>query len=225
MRAKAPRVGLLLFALLLPVLVAACYEEPVALTTYPPSEQPQGSEQPTDLSTPGTGETPAPAEPTPTLATTGVADDCVNGWAIAPEGNAQFGTAMYLIERQMEVIGPWTVDEVRYFTGPDVFWAETPAPLVERWYVKASLTDQDFRGRWLMEKRSDFDFGVVAVAPHSTAGYQPPDWTGFVGDGSPTTYLGLPGQWTGTPYDFVSGSGYNDQPGLPDEVIGCMNGT
>lgn len=214
MRARAQQVCFLL-VVMLPFLMAACYEEPVALTTYPP----------TNLPSTAPGETPAQPEPTPTLAMSGVAADCVNGWAAAPEGNAEFGTAMYLIERQMEVVGPWTVDEVRYFTGPDVLWAESPAPLVERWYVKALLTDQDFRGRWLMERRSDIDYGVVAVAPYSTAGYQSPDWTGFVGDGSPTTYLGLPGQWTGTPYDFVSGAGYTDEPGLPTEVIGCMSGT
>lgn len=224
MRARTPRVCLLLVALLLGVSVAACYEEPVALTTYPPTEEPQVTDQ-TGLPIPTSGQTSETVTPTPTLAQTGVAADCVNGWAVAPEGSAEFGTAMYLIERQMEVIGPWTVDEVRYFTGPDVLWAETPAPIVERWYVKASLTDQDFRGRWLMERRSDVDFGVVAVAPYETSGYQSPDWTGFVGDGSPTTYLGLPGQWTGTPYDFVSGSGYNYEPGLPDEVIGCLSGT
>jgi hypothetical protein len=223
MSAWAHRVSSLVFVLLIPLAVAGCYAEPVVLTTYPPTEEPGLIDQPTDQPAP-TDETGAPA--TPTLVPTGVAADCVNGWADAPDDNAQFGTAMYLVERQMEVAGPWTVDEVRYFTGPDVSWAESPAPVVERWYVKAALTDTpDFRGRWLIEKRSDFDFGVVAVAPYSTAGYQSPDWTGFVGDGSPTTYLGLPGQWTGTPYDFVSGAGFSGEPGLPDEVIGCMSGT
>jgi hypothetical protein len=200
--------------MLLSLVVAACYEEPVVLTTFSPTDLPI----PTDTTDPG-------VTPTPGLVTTGVAADCVNGWAAPPDTSPEYGTGMYLIERQMEVVGPWTVDEMRHFIGPDVFWAETPAPFVERWYVKASLTNQDFRGRWLIEKRSDFDYGVVAVAPHDTTGYQAPDWTGFVGDGSPTTYLGLPGQWTGTPYDFVSGGGYNYEPGLPDEVIGCMSGT
>jgi hypothetical protein len=216
------RVGLPIGAVLLLLVASACYAEPVALTTFPPTEAPPLTDQPTDQPVPTDG-SGAPA--TPTLVPTGVAAECVNGWAAPPSDNAAYGTGMYLIERQMEVVGPWTVDEMRYFTGPDVFWAETPAPSVERWYVKAALVDQDFSGRWLIEKRNDFDFGVVAVAPYDTAGYQTPDWTAFVGDGSPTTYLGLPGQWTGTPYDFVSGAGYNDQPGLPDEVIGCMSGT
>lgn len=223
MRERGPRVAFLAAAVLLAAVATACYPEPVVLTTYPPSEQPATSDQPTDLPNPDA--TPDGATPSPTLAPIGVAADCINGWTAALEGSADYGTALYLVERQMEVTGTWTVDEVRYFTGPDVFWAETPAPLVERWYVKASLADQDFRGRWLMERRSDINYGVVAVAPFSTAGYQTPDWTGFVGDGSPTSYVGLPGQWTGTPYDFVSGAGYNQEPGLPDEVIGCMSGT
>jgi hypothetical protein len=217
MSARAHRVSGLVLVLLIPLAVAGCYAEPVVLTTYPPTEEPGLIDQPTDQPS---------STATPGLVPTGVAADCVNGWADAPDDNAQYGTAMYLVERQMEVTGPWTVDEVRYFTGPDSTAAEEPVDLVERWYVKASLTDNpDFRGRWLIEKRSDFDFGVVAVAPYSTVGYQSPDWTGFVGDGQPTTYLGLPGQWTGTPYDFVSGAGYTGEPGLPDEVIGCMSST
>jgi hypothetical protein len=219
---------LILWALLTITLSAGCYPEPVAITTFPPTDQPSFGEQPTGQPSPGSSATDQPIQPTPTsgLTFTDVAPDCVNGWAAAEEGTAEFGTAMYLIERQMEIVGPWTVDEVRYFTGPDVFWAEAPYPVVERWYVKASRAeDARFAGRWLIEKRSDFDFGVVAVAPYDSDGYQTPDWTGFVGDGTPTTYLGLPGQWTGTPYDFVSGAGYNEQPGLPDEVIGCLADT
>ena len=219
----------LFVVLLLALAAAACYIEPVALTTFPPAEQPTNEQptagEPSGLPTVSPAATPGTVTPTATLPVTGVAADCVNGWAAAPEGSAEFGTAIYLVERQMEVIGPWAVDEVRYFTGPDVAWAEAPAPLVERWYVKAGRVDVNFRGRWLIERRSDLDFGVVAVAPYDTTGFQAPDWTGFVGDGTPTTYLGLPGQWTGTPYDFVSGNGYNYQQGLPPEVTGCLSGT
>lgn len=230
----APRLAPILVVLLVALTTAACYKEPVALTTFPPTgdptSEPTVSGGPTDL--PSGVPTDQPSMPvdssvpaTPRPVATGVGADCVNGWILPASDSAEYGTGMYLIERQMEVTGPWTVDEMRYFVGPDNIWAETPAPSVERWYVKASLTDQDFRGRWLIEKRSDVSFGVVAVAPYSTSGFQTPDWTGFVGDGSPTTYLGLPGQWAGTPYDFVTGTGYNYQPGLPAEASGCMTGT
>ena len=226
-RARKPRAALIVGALLTLTLTTGCYPEPVAITTFPPTDAPITSGGPTGLPGPTSDQTGEP-QPTPTtgLTFTGAGAGCVNGWAEAPEGTAEYGTGMYLIERQMEVLGPWTVDEMRYFTGPDVFWAEVPYPVVERWYVKARRTDDPgFAGRWLIEKRSDLDFGVVAVAPYASTGYQSPDWTGFVGDGTPTTYLGLPGQWTGTPYDFVSGGGYNDQPGLPDEAAGCLADT
>lgn len=220
----ARRAGLAAVGLVLIGLVGGCYKEPVAITTYPPTDPPGVTETtPPPDQTPGsTFPTIAPGTPGPS---SGPATDCVNGWTTALEGDAEFGTALYLIERRMEVTGSWTVDEVRYFTGPDVVWAETPAPLVERWYVKASLAEGGFRGRWLMERRSDLDYGVVAVAPYDSTGFQSPDWTGFVGDGQPTTYLGLPGQWSGTPYDFVSGAGYSGQPGLPDQVVGCLSDT
>lgn len=122
--------------------------------------------------------------------------------------------------------GPWQIYELRYFIGPDVSWAETRYDIVARWYLRAEHADDGtFRGRWLIEKRAELVKGVVAVAPFESSGFQAPDWTGFVGDGQPTTYLGLPGQWSGTPYDFVTGAGYSGQPGLPDEVIGCLGAT
>jgi hypothetical protein len=41
---------------------------------------------------------------------------------------------------------------------------------------------------------------------------------------------GLPGLWAGVPYDFVRGGGGPDTPGpgipgLPEEVVGCLDGT
>jgi len=201
------RTGLAACGLVLAVLVGGCYKEPVAITTYPPTGPPAA----TETSTP--------------VASGEQATDCVNGWIAPSSDNPLSGTAMYLVERQMGVSGSWTIAEMRYFTGPDVAWSETPAPSVDRWYVKASLDGQDFRARWLIEKRSDLVFGVVAVAPYDSTGFASPDWTGFVGDGQPQTYLGLPGQWSGTPYDFVSGAGYSGEPGLPDEVIGCLSDT
>ena len=119
------------------------------------------------------------------------------------------------------------MDELRYFTGPDAPWMIEPHyEVVERWYVKAALAGEpDFRGRWLLEKRTELIKGVSAVAPYETSGYASPDWYGFVGEGPPTNYPGLPGAWVGIPYDFVTGEGDSGQPGLPEEVADCLTGT
>ena len=47
------------------------------------------------------------------------------------------------------------------------------------------------------------------------------------GEGEPQTYIGLPGQWSGVPFDFVTGGGEggSGQPGLPSEVTACLAGT
>jgi hypothetical protein len=202
------RLARLLFAAVLVGLIGGCYEEPVAITTYPPSSQP-----------PGSAETPIPvASGAPTA-------DCINGWISPSFDSQERGTGMYLIDRQMGVSGSWTIAEMRFFLGPDVTWSDAPAASVKRWYVKASLEGEDLRARWLIEQRSDLDYGVVAVAPYDTSGFLSPDWTGFSGDSEPQTYLGLPGQWSGTPYDFVSGGGTAGGPGLPDEVVGCVSDT
>jgi hypothetical protein len=132
-----------------------------------------------------------------------------------------------MIQGQMGVEGPWTVDEMRYFTGPDVPWILDPHyDVVMRWYVKASRTDDPaFHARWLLEQRTDLIRGISAVAAYETTGYESPDWTWFVGDGPPTIYAGLPGEYSGVPYDFVTGEGDSGNPGLPDEVVGCLTGT
>jgi hypothetical protein len=126
----------------------------------------------------------------------------------------------------MVVDGSWTVTEMRYFIGPEVPWILSNPNPVERWYVRAALAlDPTFRGRWLIEKRSEEVMGVAAVAPWESFGYESPDWTGFVGDGEPQNYLGLPGQWSGIPYDFVTGEGDSGNPGLPDAVVDCIPAT
>ena len=132
----------------------------------------------------------------------------------------------------MGVAGPWSVTELRYFTGPDSPGVIEPRfDRVGRWYIKAGLTnDLGFRGRWLIEKRSRdvlsvFFVGVSAVATWDSSGYESPDWTGFIGEGDPQTYIGLPGQWSGIPFDFVTGEGDGGQPGLPPEVVDCLAGT
>lgn len=216
-------VGPVLAGLVLAGLVGGCYKEPVAITTYPPTDAPEQTSPSPDQTQRPTFPTIAPSTPGPS---SGPAADCVNGWSSPAAGSAQYNDGLALLNRQLEVDGPWHLDTLRYFTGPDVPWNETPANLVERWYVRGALAaDPNFRGRFLIERRSELIAGVAAVAPYDSHGFGSPDWTGFMGDGQPTTYLGLPGQWSGTPYDFVSGGGYSGQPGLPDQVIGCLSDT
>ncbi len=99
---------------------------------------------------------------------------------------------------------------------------------IRRWYVKLYADDDiSYQGRFLVEQRV-FGRGVSAVAPYDTEGFSSPDWTGFQFDSAEPaakTYPGLPGRWSGVPYDFVKGGGGLTNPGLPDAVVGCMKGT
>jgi hypothetical protein len=97
----------------------------------------------------------------------------------------------------MGITGEFQVIEMRYVTGPEMPWILEPRPpLVQRWYVKAQLVDDPtFRARWLVEKRSPATEGIAAVASFNTAGYQSPDWRGFLGEGEPRAVEGLPGTW------------------------------
>ena len=123
----------------------------------------------------------------------------------------------------MKVDGPWDIAEFRYFTGTEV---GPGGDTVERWYLKAALaSDATFRARWLLERRSVNSAEIIAVANWETSGYRSPDWTGFEGSGDPTAYLGLPGLWSGDPYDFVTGNGGPGAPGLSTEMAGCLRGT
>jgi hypothetical protein len=155
------------------------------------------------------------------------AADCVDGWSVPAAGSPEWNLALEMMETQMGVSGPWNVDEMRYFTGPDVPWIIDPHyDVVDYWYVRASRVDDPlFNGRWLLEQRTELIRGISAVAPYDTVGYASPDWTGFTGDGTPQIYAGLPGEWAGIAYDFVTGEGDSGMPGLPDQVIGCLSGT
>jgi hypothetical protein len=134
-----------------------------------------------------------------------------------------------VIRRTTGVKGPLAVTDLRYFTGP-----ESPPSdkgylfVVERWYVRLyARRDPAFQGRFLVEARR-YGQGVSAVAPYGTHGFHSPDWIGFQydsADTTPKTYPGLPGQWEGTPYDFVKGGEGLDIPGLPMQVVGCLDGT
>jgi len=268
------RLTLLAAAGALALLAGGCYQEPVAITSFPPSEIPRvtilppsgrstppiatprastlpsgGSEPtspppqattrpsqsvgqtatvaPTSSNAPLTTPTPplpsAPGAPASGPPSAG----CVNGWVSPSAGGDEYMEGITILTNQMGVSGQWRVDAIRYFSGPDSPGVIAPRyDVVERWYVKAGLVDDPtFRGRWLLEKRTDQILGVAAVAPYETSGYGSPDWTGFVGEGPPRNYLGLPGQWSGIPYDFVTGEGDSGNPGLPAEVIDCLAGS
>jgi len=196
-------------------LVATPHASATATPTLPP--------------TPTSAPTPAPtvAQPTPSQPGASPAADCVNGWITPAADSAEYQAALEMIESQMAVSGPWTVADMRYFTGPDVPWIIDPHyDTVQYWYVRASLTDDPkFAGRWLLEQRTDLIRGISAVAPYGTTGYASPNWTGFTGDGQPKIYIGLPGLWPGVAYNFVTGEGDSGQPGLPNQVVGCLSGT
>lgn len=241
---------LLLVALALVGLIAGgCYKEPVAITTLPP----EGLATPARTTPTPEPQTPAPINPspeitvpptltplplpTPTAPLTPVpsfvaaggspSPGCINGWSRPAPAAPEYDEGIAILEGYVGVVGPWTVTEMRYFKGPDsVGIIEPRYDVVERWYIRAALaSDPAFRGRWLLEKRTDEILGVSAVAPWESFGYESPDWTGFIGEGPPQNYLGLPGQWSGIPFNFVTGEGDGGQPGLPDEVVDCLAAT
>lgn len=231
------------------VVALGCYEEPIAIATFPPERTLAATVAPPTIKLPPTAPPSPPPSPFASLITPPAATQtpiflptappsstsppvgspspgCVEGWVGPAPSTPEYDEALAILEGQMGVEGPWTVTEMRYFTGPEVPWILSNPNPVERWYVRAALVaDPSFRGRWLVEKRSEDVMGVAAVAPWESFGYESPDWTGFVGEGEPQTYIGLPGQWSGIPYDFVTGEGDSGNPGLPDEVVDCLLAT
>ena len=196
----------------------------------PPTAKPSTaapSPTPIVLTPTGTPATAAPPTGSPIATSATPFDGCVNGWISPDPASAEYGLVLSMMDDQMTVSGDWHIDEMRYFTGPDVPWILDPHyDVVDYWYVRGSLVSEPaFAGRWLVEQRTELIRGISAVAPYTSKGYQSPDWTGFTGDGPPQSYLGLPGQWAGVPYDFVTGEGDSGEPGLPDQVIGCLSGT
>jgi hypothetical protein len=170
-----------------------------------------------------------PAIPEQPPATRGpVASDCVEGWKTPIADSARYRTPLRVIRRvtgqdRLEVV------DMRFFDGPESPPSDKGYLLnVERWYVKAFAKDDPaFQGRFLVEQR-EYGIGLVAVAPYDTNGFHSPDWTGFQfdsGDTEPRAYPGIPGTWSGVPYDFVKGGAGLQMSGLPDEVVGCLSGT
>jgi len=156
--------------------------------------------------------------------------DCVEGWVMPREGDKLFDYALRVLRSETRWRGTFVVHDMRYFTGPE----SPPEPdkgylrIVQRWYLRGYLrSDPALQGRFLIERRR-FGSGLAAVAPYDSRGWSSPDWIGFQYDTVDTeerTYPGLPGAWAGIPYDFVKGGEGVDVPGLPAEVVGCLDGT
>jgi hypothetical protein len=208
------------------LLLGACDGPPDSPFPNPTTAEPSNAFQPTPtLASP----TP-PAPPVPDPPTRGDRSaTCVDGWRTPPMGSAIAVKPLRIIRRTVDVPGEPVIVDMRYFTGP-----ESPPSdkgyiaTIERWYVKLySETDLRFQGRFLVESRV-FGDGVAAVAPYDTEGFRSPDWSGFQwneAEPEPRAYPGLPGEWSGTRYDFVKGGAGLNIPGLPTEVIGCLDGT
>ncbi|MEW6059774.1 MAG: hypothetical protein AB1551_06505 [Actinomycetota bacterium] len=181
-----------------------------------------------------TDATPTPVPPPSPLAspppTQGPATgSCVHGWVMPEVGSPQYTEPLGIIRRTTGVEGPLVATDMRYFTGPEAPPSKQGyLQEIERWYIRLyAENDPAFQGRFLVEARW-FGRGVAAVAPYRTHGFRSPDWVGFQYDGGDTTartYPGLPGQWEGQPYDFVSGGGGLEFPGLPPDVVGCLDGS
>lgn len=154
---------------------------------------------------------------------------CDQGWDTPKAGTPPFTEPLGIIRRTTGVKGPLVVVDMRHFIGPESPPSDKGYLLeIERWYIKLFAQDDiAFQGRFLVESRT-FGRGLSAVAPYDTEGFESPDWVGFQFDSSHAamkSYPGLPGQWSGTPYDFVRGGAGLKIPGLPDEVLGCLAGT
>jgi hypothetical protein len=167
-----------------------------------------------------------PSEPPPTSGP--AASGCANGWTTPEEGSPRYLQPLGVIRRTTGVRGPLTVVDMRTFEGPESPPSDKGYLLVvRRWYIKLfAEREPAFQGRFLVEARR-FGRGPAAVAPYDTTGFRSPDWIGFQFDSAdtePKAYEGLPGLWAGIPYDFVEGGGGIEIPGLPEDVLGCLDG-
>jgi hypothetical protein len=185
----------------------------------------------TPIESPGQAASPTPPalpeEPPPTRGSAALG--CVNGWVTPAEGSPRYLQPLGIVRRTTGVEGPLEVVDMRYFVGPESPPSDKGYLLdVQRWYVKLYARDDPaFQGRFLIEARR-FGRGLVAVAAYDTSGFRSPDWIGFQhesGDPEARAYPGLPGLWSGIPYDFVEGGEGLTIPGLPDQIAGCLDGT
>jgi hypothetical protein len=149
---------------------------------------------------------------------------CRDGWTSPAPGSPEYEQGLGVLAGYFGISGGIEVAEIRYFTGPDAPGVIEPRfDPVLRWYLEvAQVDDPAWRGRFIVEWRTDLINGVSAVAPYDTTGYQSPDWRAFEGEGEFRPVDGLPGMWAGLEYDFVSGAGGSGNRGLPPEVEGCL---
>ena len=187
-----------------------------------------------DALTPSAGVAPSPtrpAVPDQPPATRGArSPTCVEGWRTPPPDTPMFTDPLGIIRRTSPVEGDFVVVDMRMFVGPE----SPPSPDkgylqdITRWYIKLYVeSDWSYAGRFIVESRL-FGRGLAAVAPYGSKGFHSPAWTGFqwdAGDTQARAYPGLPGRWQGIAYDFVHGGAGLDIPGLPDDVVGCLDGT
>jgi hypothetical protein len=219
--------SLVLAALTAFALVACSGDEGEVVSPSTSTPPPPVSPSPTPSVEPSVTPPALPEEPPPTRGPAAV--DCVKGWVTPPEGSDRANSPLGVIRRATGVKGPLTVVDMRFFEGPESPPSDKGYLLVvQRWYVKLFATrDQAFQGRFLVEARR-FGQGLSAVATYDTTGWRSPDWIGFQYDSADTeakAYPGLPGLWSGIPYDFVEGGGGLTIAGLPEQVVGCLDGT
>jgi hypothetical protein len=155
---------------------------------------------------------------------------CAGGWRTPPAGSSEFRRPLEVISRSMGLEKPLVVVAMRAFEG-----SESPPSeqaylfVVKRWYVKGYVKGaRRVAARWLVEER-DFGIGLVAVAPYGTTGFRSPEWVGFQYEAGgkyavAQKYPGLPGLWAGVPYDFVDGGAGLRSPGLPPDLLDCLEG-
>ena len=219
----------LVLALVIAAALVACTGDGAEETSAPPttSTTPPLSPTVTPSATPSVTPPALPDEPPPTSGPSTL--DCVNGWVTPPEGSARYLQPLGIVRRTTGVKGPLTVVDMRYFEGPESPPSDKGYLLVvQRWYIRLyAEREPAFQGRFLVEARR-FGRGLAAVAPYDTSGFSSPDWVGFQYDSADTeakAYPGLPGLWSGVPYDFVKGGAGLTIPGLPEQVLGCLGGT
>jgi hypothetical protein len=202
-------------------------EPPTSTTTMATTSTAPTTTTTTSTTTPPTTTSTGGATTTQPKPAGNAGPGCANGWIVPARATRLRVEPLDTIRQEMGITGLFRVIEMRYFTGPEVPWILAPrSPFVEWWYVKAHLVDDPaFRARWLVARRWEPPRkGIAAVAPFDTEGYQSPDWRGFIGDRPPHAVEGLPGMWVGDDFDFTVGED-GEKPGLPMEVVHCLDGT
>jgi hypothetical protein len=210
------------------VLAAACTAEAPASTGFTNTPRPSRASFVEPLP-PGVDPPPArELAPGPVDASGPVSPTCESGWTTPAPGTRDRAIPLRIIRDRLGVGGIPVVAELRLFKGPE----SPPSDKgyiqnIRRWYVVLSIPGRPgAEGRFLVEERG-FGTGLVAVAPMETSGFTSPDWVGFQYDPAAPErrYPDLPGVWRGVPYDFVAGGEGITIPGLPETLVGCLDGT